>query len=101
MGPFRGRARARRAEGAFLRNAQVTRLLIGDELGDALDLPFDLPERRAAKRSLLCLRIYGLLCTTPVLGRFLAAVHRVGLRAMQRFGGEFAFPLIDRLCQNL
>ena len=43
--------------------AQVTRLLVGDELGDALGLPFDVHARKRALRNLRLLRLYTCACS--------------------------------------
>ena len=51
-------AAARFERGGFVANAQLTRLLVGDELGDALQLPFELRAREAARRRLAWVRLY-------------------------------------------
>ena len=43
----------RSSDAAFERSASMTRLLVGDELGDALELPWSLPGRRRARWALL------------------------------------------------
>ena len=68
----------------FTYNAQLTRLLIGDALGDALDLPFCVASRRRALRSLRFLRVYGRLCRLPLLGSVLGLVHRTAANLVLR-----------------
>ena len=47
----------------------MTRLLVGDELGDALGLPFVPRARVRARRTLRVLRAYGRACEHWLLGR--------------------------------
>lgn len=82
-----------RAEAAFVRNAQLTRLLVGDALGDALQLPFDVSARRSARRTLHMVRAYVWLAERPLLGPLLVACHRLALQCIQRFCGEERFPM--------
>ena len=51
------------------------RLLVGDELGDALGLPFVPRARARARRSLRVLRAYGRLCEHWLLGRPAGSKH--------------------------
>ena len=44
----------RSSDAAFERSASMTRLLVGDELGDALELPWSLPGRRRARGATKC-----------------------------------------------
>ena len=55
--------------------AQVTRLLVGDELGDALGLPFDVHARKRALRNLRLLRLYTCACSTWIVGDVLQVPH--------------------------
>ena len=64
---------------AFVRSAQLTRLLIGDDLGDALRLLF--------------LRGYGWLCRALLVGSVLSLLHRGMMRLAQRVHGEHHFPM--------
>ncbi|KAL1528046.1 hypothetical protein AB1Y20_009413 [Prymnesium parvum] len=75
----------------WVRKAQVTRLLLGDTLGDAMKLPFVPRQRFRARRILLCLRAYGWLCRTPIMGSVLSWVHRQLLRMMRKRGGDAMF----------
>lgn len=83
---------------AFERNAQMTRLLIGDELGDALQLPFDVSGRRSARFALRLLRLYTGLCESWLLGGALTRMHRFFLRALQLKQGEQLFPMTSSGC---
>lgn len=85
-------------QAGFVRSAQLTRLLVGDELGDALQLPFELRAREAARRTLRWVRLYSYVCETPLLGAALVACHRYALRLMQLCKGEELFPM---LCPQL
>mmetsp|Transcript_22044 Transcript_22044/g.46584 ORF Transcript_22044/g.46584 Transcript_22044/m.46584 type:complete len:123 (+) Transcript_22044:1406-1774(+) len=67
----------------YVFNSSITRLLVGDVLGDALQLPFDVPQRRAAKRFLLFFRFYGWLCALPYVGACLAIWHKSLLQVIQ------------------
>ena len=60
---------APRAARGFELSAQMTRLLVGDELGDALGLPFVPRARARARRTLRVLRFYGRACESWLLGR--------------------------------
>ena len=60
---------APRAARGFELSAQMTRLLVGDELGDALGLPFVPRARACARRTLRVLRFYGRACESWLLGR--------------------------------
>ena len=60
---------APRAARGFELSAQMTRLLVGDELGDALGLPFVPRARARARRTLRVLRAYGRACEHWLLGR--------------------------------
>ena len=93
-----GRRDAAYEEEGFVRNAQLTRLLVGDELGDALQLPFELRAREAARRTLRWVRLYSYACEAPLLGAALVACHRCALRLMQLCKGEELFPM---LCPQL
>ena len=77
----------------FVRNAQLTRLLVGDELGDALCLPFVPEARRAVRWRLRMVRAYTRLCDTWLLGAVLTECHRWLMRGLQWADGEAIFPL--------
>ena len=78
---------------AFVRSAQLTRLLIGDDLGDALRLPFVPSQRFRVRRFLLFLRGYGWLCRALLVGSVLSLLHRGMMRLAQRVHGEHHFPM--------
>jgi len=81
----------RSSDAAFERSASMTRLLVGDELGDALELPWSLPGRRRARWALLVLRTYGALCCSTLFGGPLCWLHRSLMRAVQRAEGVEIF----------
>ena len=85
-------------ERAFVRNAQMTRLLVGDALGDALGLPFNLSARLSARASLRVLRAYGWACGLPVAGDVLIGVHRALVRLMRWVEGTATFPMVEECC---
>lgn len=87
-----------RVEAGYMRNASVTRLMVGDELGDALGLPFDVGARTSALRYLRLVRLYTRACSTWLLGDVLQACHRLMLRAVQITHGEHSFPMLDTGC---
>ena len=87
-----------RVERAFVRNAQMTRLLVGDALGDALGLPFNLSARLSARASLRVLRAYGWACGLPVAGDVLIGVHRALVRLMRWVEGTATFPMVEECC---
>ena len=61
---------------AFTHNAQLTRLLVGDALGDALQLPFDPAARRVARRRLRFIRLYARASESWLLGGAIERFHR-------------------------
>ena len=69
---------------AFTHNAQLTRLLVGDALGDALQLPFDPAARRAARRRLRFLRLYAWASESWLIGGAIERLHRCVLRAVHQ-----------------
>lgn len=77
----------------FIRNASVTRLLIGDSLGDALELPFDVAARCRARRLLWAFRFYACLCDSWLFGRALTWLHRGVMRAVQLGEGSAEFAM--------
>lgn len=89
------RVPAAAAEAGYVHSAQLTRLLVGDELGDALDLPWSLPARRAARRELTVLRWYTRACGTWLIGGVLTWLHTLVLRAVQWRAGEHTFPMLS------
>lgn len=67
---------------------------MGDELGDALQLPFVVSARTKARRTLTRVRRYARVCEHWLLGRVLVAAHRLVLRLVQVARGEERFPML-------
>ncbi|KAL3899422.1 MAG: hypothetical protein SGPRY_012642 [Prymnesium sp.] len=76
-------AMGKRAYNSYVIRAQFTRILVGDALGDALQLPFVPTARYRARRFLLVMRVYGRLCGLPLVGGLLAWTHRKIMCAMR------------------
>ena len=67
---------------------------MGDELGDCLQLPFEVAARRRARRVLAWVRVYGYACESAVLGGLLIRCHGYLLKMVALLKGEELFPML-------